>query len=81
MTREQLLQMHNSARVYQQRYDDAFFAWGVRAKAPTLGEDIDIYRRHLAVMGKKLLPENHDLPLCSSTHLAAMHSKSSSHNC
>jgi hypothetical protein len=53
--------MHNSARVYQQRYDDAFSAWGVRAKAPTLGEDIDTYRRHLAVMGKKLLPENHDL--------------------
>jgi hypothetical protein len=53
--------MHNSARVYQQRYDDAFSAWGMRAKAPTLGEDIDTYRRDLAVMGKKLLPENHDL--------------------
>jgi hypothetical protein len=61
MTREQLLQMHNSARIYQQRYDDAFSAWGARAKAPVLGENIDSYRRDLAVQGKRLLPEDHQL--------------------
>jgi hypothetical protein len=61
MTREQILQMHASARVYQQRYDDAFSSWGMRAKAPVIGEDANDYCRDLAVQGKKLLPENHKL--------------------
>ena len=61
MTREQILQMHASARVLQERYDSALEPWGVRARAPTLGEHIDNYRRDLAVQTKKLLPENHEL--------------------
>jgi hypothetical protein len=61
MTREQILQMHASARVLQERYDIALEPWGVRARAPTLGEHIDNYRRDLAVQTKKLLPENHEL--------------------
>src|SRR6516162_9630967 len=59
MTRDQLLQMHASARIYQQRYDDAFQSWGMRAKAMAVGDDIGSYRRGLAVQAKKLLPDDH----------------------
>jgi hypothetical protein len=61
LTREQILQMNASARVYQSRYHSAFEPWGVRARAPTLGEDINKYRRDLAVQAKHLLPEDHEL--------------------
>jgi hypothetical protein len=61
LTRDQLLQQQASARVYQARYDSAFEPWGVRAPAPVLGQDIDEYRRSLAVMAKRLLPESHEL--------------------
>lgn len=61
MTREQILQMHSSARVLQERYDSALEPWGVRARAPRLGEDIDHYRREELIRVKKLLPENHEL--------------------
>ena len=61
MTREQIMQMHSSARVLQERYDSALEPWGVRARAPTLGEDIDHYRREELIRVKKLLPENHEL--------------------
>ena len=61
ITREQNLQMQASARIYQQRYDDVLQPWGVRAPAPTLGQDIDKYTRDLAVKAKSLLPDNHQL--------------------
>jgi hypothetical protein len=61
LNREQLLQQQASARVYQARYDEAFSVWGARAKAPVLGENIDSYRRDLAIQGKRLLPDNHEL--------------------
>jgi hypothetical protein len=41
MTREQILQSHASARVYQARFDSAFEPWGMRAKAPVIGEDVN----------------------------------------
>ena len=61
MSRDDLLRMQASARVVQERYDSAFEPWGVRARAPTLCEHFDDYRRDLAVKAKKLLPEGHDL--------------------
>jgi hypothetical protein len=61
ITRDQLMQMHASARIYQERYDNAMQPWGVRAPAPTLGQDIDDYRRNLAVQAKRLLPDEHKL--------------------
>jgi hypothetical protein len=61
MTREQILQMHASGRVFQEKYDAALEPWGVRARAPTLGEDIANYRRDELVRIKKLLPDNHEL--------------------
>jgi hypothetical protein len=61
MTRDQILQMNASARVYQERYDTAFEPWGVRVRAPVLGEDIHSYRRDLAVQTKRLLPDGHEL--------------------
>jgi hypothetical protein len=33
----------------------------MRAKAPVIGEDVNDYRRDLAVQGKRLLPESHKL--------------------
>jgi hypothetical protein len=47
--------------VYQERYDNAMQPWGVRAPAPTLGQDIEVYRRNLAVQAKRLLPDGHEL--------------------
>jgi hypothetical protein len=61
MNREQILQIHAAARVIQARYDAAFEPWGVRAPEPPLGQDLDTYRRNLAVQAKRLLPENHQL--------------------
>jgi hypothetical protein len=61
MTRDQLLQMQASARVYQGRADSVFQEWGFRAPAPSLGQDPEDYRRDLAVMAKKQLPDGHVL--------------------
>src|SRR6516162_8821277 len=61
MTREQLLQVQASARVYQTRADEAFEPWGMRAPAPVLGEDPDDYRRKLMILAKNQLPESHEL--------------------
>jgi hypothetical protein len=61
MSRDELLLVQNSARVYQERADNALAPWDIRAPAPVLGQDIDKYRRSLAVKLKRLLPENHDL--------------------
>jgi hypothetical protein len=71
MNREQLLQMHASARVYQARYDNAFEPWGARAAAPVLGQDIDTYRRNLLIQAKRLLPEDHQLRKIQVRHLPA----------
>jgi hypothetical protein len=48
MTREQILQMQASARIYQKLYDDAYASWGMRASAPAYSDSIDAvsdYRR------------------------------------
>ena len=58
-TREQLLQIQSAMRVYQARADDAFSAWGFRAKEPDIGEDPDSYRRRLLIQAKNQLPEDH----------------------
>ena len=61
MTRDQLMQMQASGRVFQERADNALSPWDIRAPAPVLGEDISKYRRDLAVKLKRLLPEAHQL--------------------
>jgi hypothetical protein len=61
MSRDQLMQIQASARVYQERADNALMPWDIRAPHPVLGEDIAKYRRDLAVMLKRQLPENHQL--------------------
>jgi hypothetical protein len=61
MTREQILQQEAACRVYQARADDALEPWGIRAPAPVLSDDPNYpeqYRRELAYMCKKRLPEN-----------------------
>jgi hypothetical protein len=60
-TYDQTMRMQASARVYQQRYDDALQPWDLRAPAPVLGEDINAYRAKLAILAKHQLPENHQL--------------------
>jgi hypothetical protein len=58
---DQAMRMQASARVYQQRYDDALAPWDVRAPGPTLGEDITEYRAKLAILAKKQLPPDHQM--------------------
>jgi hypothetical protein len=61
LTREQILQLQASARVYQKLYDDAYQSWGMRAPAPTYSDSVDAvsdYRREQAVRAKKLLPRS-----------------------
>jgi hypothetical protein len=64
MTREQILQREAACRVFQERADDVLSTWGVRAPAPVVSTDPDYperYRRELAYMIKKRLPENVEL--------------------
>jgi hypothetical protein len=61
LTGDQLLQMYASARVFRARFDSAFEPWGMRTESPVIGEDVNEYRRDLAVQGKRLLPENRKL--------------------
>jgi hypothetical protein len=61
MNRDQLLQAHASARIFQERYDQAFAPWGMRAPEPVIGEPVDDYRRNLAVKAKRLLPDGNEL--------------------
>jgi hypothetical protein len=59
MTRDQLLRLQASARVYQERYDRALESWGLRAPALAYcdsAEAVSDYRRGQAVRAKKLLP-------------------------
>jgi hypothetical protein len=61
MSREQLMQMQASGRIYQERYDNALAPWDQRAPAPVLGQDVDSYRRDTLVKIKRLLPDDHGL--------------------
>jgi hypothetical protein len=61
MTREQLLQQQASARVLQERYDNALQPWGARADAKPLAQDLDGYWRDHLMRIKELLPEDHEL--------------------
>jgi hypothetical protein len=61
MSREELLRMQSSARVYQERADNSLSPWDIRAPAPVLGEDVAKYRRDLDVKVKKQLPDEHKL--------------------
>ena len=61
MNHAQLMQMQASARVYQERFDDALSPWDIRAPGPTLGQHIDDYRRDTLVKIKRQLPKGHEL--------------------
>jgi hypothetical protein len=64
MTREQLLQQDAACRVFQARADAALETWGIRAPPP-VSTDLpgypELYRRELALMCKRRLPDGHDL--------------------
>ena len=60
-TYDQTMRLQASARVYQQRYDDALQPWDLRAPAPVVGEDIAEYRAKLAILAKHQLPPSHEL--------------------
>jgi hypothetical protein len=61
MNREQLMRMQASSRIVQQRYDDAFSNWNMRAAQMMVGQDLEDYHRRLAVQAKRLLPNDHKL--------------------
>jgi hypothetical protein len=50
-----------TARKYQARADDAFQPWNMRAPAYTAGESLDEYRRRLARLAQRQLPDDHKL--------------------
>jgi hypothetical protein len=57
--RDRLLRLNGAAKAYQERYDSAYAAWGMRAPQPPLcqtPDDVDEYRRNQAAAIKKLLP-------------------------
>ena len=59
--RQHALRVQRSLCVVQERADDAFSPWDMRARGPTLGEDPDKYRRDLLIQAKKLLPGTNKL--------------------
>jgi hypothetical protein len=71
MTREQILQEQASARVYQERYDNALQPWGARADAKPLSQDIYDYRRDHTARIQQFLPEGHELRSIPIHKLAA----------
>src|SRR6516165_362540 len=56
------MRQRSIATSYQQRADAVFAEWGTRAKQRVEGEDVEDYRRNLAVQAKKLLPYSNDRP-------------------
>jgi hypothetical protein len=61
MNQEQLLEVQQRLRAYQERADKVFEPWGLQAPAPVVGEDPGDYRRRLAILAKRQLPDNHKL--------------------
>jgi hypothetical protein len=59
---ERELRQRSIAEHYQQRADAAFLEWGTRAKQRVEGEDIEAYRRSLAIQAKRMLPISDDKP-------------------
>jgi hypothetical protein len=60
-SRDHLLEVQATARAYQQRADSAFEPWNMRAPPLMAGESLIEYRRRLARLAQKQLPEDHQL--------------------
>ena len=61
MNQDQLEYQQRSARIYQQRYDEALREIGERAPAPILGQDPNSYRREVLRKIKVNHLQNHEL--------------------
>jgi hypothetical protein len=59
--REHMIQVQATARAYQAKADSALEPWGIRAPAPVVGENLDDYRRRVAILCKRQLPDGHEL--------------------
>jgi hypothetical protein len=59
---ERELRQRSIAEHYQQRADAAFLEWGTRAKQRVEGENVEDYRRSLAIQAKRMLPISDDKP-------------------
>src|SRR5262245_398405 len=60
-SREHLLDVQSEKRKFQGRGDDSLQPWGERAPPPIAGEGINAYRRRLAGVLQKRLPEGDQL--------------------
>jgi hypothetical protein len=60
-SREHLLDVQATARQYQARADDALSTWNIRAPQYTAGESVMDYRRRLAKLAQRQLPDDHEL--------------------
>jgi hypothetical protein len=56
-SREHLLDVQSTARQYQARADDALSTWNIRAPQYTAGESLMEYRRRLAKLAQRQLPD------------------------
>jgi hypothetical protein len=61
MSYDQLQRMQSSARIFQERYQQAVDPWDRQIKGPMLGQSVDDYRKETLVQMKKLLPPDHKL--------------------
>jgi hypothetical protein len=60
-SREHLLDVQAMARQYQARADDALSTWNMRAPQYVAGESLMEYRRRLARLAQRQLPDDHEL--------------------
>jgi hypothetical protein len=65
---ERQLREREIATSYQSKADSVFASWGTRARQRTEGEDIEAYRRSLAIQAKRMLPVSDAKP--SPNHTA-----------
>jgi hypothetical protein len=56
------MRQRSIATAYQARADAVFAEWGTRAKQRVEGEDVEAYRRSLAIQAKRMLPVSDDRP-------------------
>lgn len=60
MTQDQLEYQRGSARLYQERYDNALRQIGMRAPQPVLGQSPNAYRREVMRTLKRTYLQNHE---------------------
>ena len=64
---EREMRQRSIATSYQAKADACFSHWGTKARQRVEGEDVEAYRRSLAIQAKRMLPVSDDKPSPDST--------------